>query len=362
MGKYEHMSAKEINLAKRWQREGKAPHAIAGLLKRDPKTIREHLQVKKKINKRKVGRPAMPEADFLKCVKALERLQKKAKGTTEVTAAMVKEAARVQWGEKCIREAFAQQGKSFRRLREKPILTEDDIIERDEFADEHKGKAATYWINKPHAKIDNKKYPLYLDHKARSYASRRSVRGAYRSGGQALETHLVKPKATLKFPCQGVMITGGVIAGRIRFWHITRGRWNATKAAEMYRLLEKALKKAFPNHRGRWVILEDNDPAGYKSGLAKDTKAELKMDVMSLPPRSPDLNVLDYSLWAEVSKRMRAQEKLFAANKKESAAEFEKRLRATALGVPRSVVEKALMDMRKRLVKIKKAKGGLIEG
>ena len=114
MGKYEHMSAKEINLAKRWQREGKAPHAIAGLLKRDPKTIREHLQVKKKINKRKVGRPAMPEADFLKCVKALERLQKKAKGKTEVTAAMVKKAARVQWGEKCIREVRGGRAASCR--------------------------------------------------------------------------------------------------------------------------------------------------------------------------------------------------------------------------------------------------------
>ena len=62
--------------------------------------------------------------------------------------------------------------------------------------------------------------------------------------------------------------------------------------------------------------MEDNDPTGYKSSAAQAVKEELGITVMSLPPRSPDLNVLDYALWNAMNRRLRAQESKFHPTKK----------------------------------------------
>ena len=355
------MSPFEIELAQKLHKKGQTPHKIATTLDRDPKTVRGKLGISKK-HVMKVGRPCMPEKDYKKCLDALRRLQKKANGLEEVTAAMVRKAARVSWTEKVIRNAFAKHGLPFRKLREKPLLTPEDIKSRKRFAEKHSTRSAESWVTNPHAVIDNKKYRAYLDFKGRCYAARRSVRGAYRTGGQALEPHLVKPKAALKHTSKGVMITGGVVKGRIRFWHVTEGRWTGAKAVEMYGELAKCLKKAYPDHRGPWKVLEDNDPTGYKSNAAHAKKAALHMKVLELPPRSPDLNVLDYSLWTNITKRLRGQEKKFAKNKKESLEAFTARLRHTALNTPPTEVKKAVRGMRRRLLKIKDEKGGLIEG
>ena len=49
------------------------------------------------------------------------------------------------------------------------------------------------------------------------------------------------------------------------------------------------------------------------------------------PKRPPSLNECDYALWTGVNKRMRAQDKRMPSNKRESRAEFLKRLKRTAL-------------------------------
>ena len=133
----------------------------------------------------------------------------------------------------------------------------------------------------------------------------------------------------------------------------------------MYKDLTKVMRKAKPakaarpNHR--WVVLEDNDPAGYKSSLGKAAKKERKIESLDLPPRSPQLNVLDYSLWRAISVKMRSQEKSMAINRKESEAAFKSRLRKVALSLPSSVVTKAVKDMRRRAQLLHKAKGRLFK-
>jgi hypothetical protein len=278
---------------------------------------------------------------------------------------MVKKKAGVTCCERTIRQAFKANGMPFRRLREKPLLKPQDVEERLSFATKNAARAKHSWVTYPHAIIDNKRFPLYLDRQAREYAARRSVRGAYRCGSDAVQSYLVKPKDTLKYPVAGVMVAAGVIKGRIRFWHVIDGRWNAKKAVEMYTKLAKEMAKAYPEHAGKprakWVVLEDNDPAGYKSNAALETKKELGINVMSLPRRSPDLNVLDYSLWKEISKRLRAEEATFKLGYKESKASFLARLRRTARGVPATAVTAAVESMRRRCQGIKKNKGYLID-
>ena len=111
--------------------------------------------------------------------------------------------------------------------------------------------------------------------------------------------------------------------------------------------------RAYPEEKAkaqpRWVVMEDNDPAGYQSGKGLAAKDAVGIRSLHLPRRSPDLNVLDYSLWHAIDVRMRAQEAEMRPTKKESKGEYLKRLRCCAMTLPKSVVEPAVMDMRRRL-------------
>ena len=346
---------------RRWHtEEGMSPHVIAVLLGCSPSTI--HRRLAKAPGR--VGHPRMSKADYQACNRALVAMQKEVRGRTEVTAAMVRRRAGLSYCERTIRDAFRAHGKPFKKLSEKPLLTPEDVKARLAFAEKYHARPKRSWLSCPHAIIDNKKFPMYVDHRGRVYAARRSVRGAYRSGADAVQSHLVKPKDTIKFPAAGVMVTAAVIRGKIRFWHITEGRWNAKKAVEMYKALKKAVTKAFPERAARpyprWTILEDNDPSGYKSNLAVAEKQALRMEVMALPPRSPDLNVLDYSMWAAIGKRLRVQEADFPPAHKETRIEFLKRLRKTALTLPVSGVQKSVQSMKRRCQQIRLNKGGLI--
>ena len=78
------------------------------------------------------------------------------------------------------------------------------------------------------------------------------------------------------------------------------------------------------------------------------------MNVMKLPPRSPDLNVLDYSLWHEIYKRLRRQEARFPKNKTESKAEFLKRLRRVAFSLPPRLVCRVVQSMKQSMKRKRK--------
>ena len=80
---------------------------------------------------------------------------------------------------------------------------------------------------------------------------------------------------------------------------------------------------------------------------------------LDLPRRSPVLNVLDYCLWHEINQRMRQAERGFPKDKKETADEYKARLRRTALGLPTSLVTKAVKDMRRRTQDLVNVKGRL---
>ena len=78
-----------------------------------------------------------------------------------------------------------------------------------------------------------------------------------------------------------------------------------------------------------------------------------------LPRRSPDLNVLDYSLWHAINERMREEENQFPAKRQEPKEQHYERLRATALGLLRASGEGAVRNMHDRVWKVVAAKGGI---
>ena len=84
------------------------------------------------------------------------------------------------------------------------------------------------------------------------------------------------------------------------------------------------------------------------------------MEVLQIPKRSPDLNVLDYAVWAKVEKMLRKQEQKMT-KKTETREEFEKRLDKTALSIPEEDINNWVGDLRKRCQQLYAAKGGLFE-
>ena len=267
------MSPAEIEQVQRWTKAGMTPNAIAELQGRDPGTVNKYIMpangtqkaAKKtaltcefrarlvKINKsrsfartrvevkkihlkkkqeqkedihalhKKRGRPPMTAADYKTCERA-------AKGEEEeVTAAMVLKEANVDYSEQCLRKHFKLHGKPFRKLREKPLLTPEDVEVRMKFVRKHGGKTRKSWRSRPHAIIDNKRYQMFLN-----YVARRTCRGAYRDGKDAVRSDLVKPKKTLKCAVSGILIAAAVVKDKIRMWHVIEGRWTGKKAAQMY--------------------------------------------------------------------------------------------------------------------------------
>ena len=116
--------------------------------------------------------------------------------------------------------------------------------------------------------------------------------------------------------------------------------------------LRPALQKVYPGAR-RFRVLEDNGPAGYKSCAGVQAKQDVKITPVDLPPRSPDLNPLDYTIWAEINKRMRKQESAWPATKKETRAQLVHRLRRTAMRLPAAYIEKAVGNLAARLQQLK---------
>ena len=84
-----------------------------------------------------------------------------------------------------------------------------------------------------------------------------------------------------------------------RFWSGTpsMGRWSGATAAALYTDVIKPALQGSHGAKRRYCISEDNDPAGNRSSAGKRAKVAAKIEVLRLPKRSPDLNVLDFSVW-----------------------------------------------------------------
>lgn len=350
MGKsFVHVDDTERRLIKKMSQQGITWVKIQAITGRSSETLNKILN-KGTVKAKAKGAPVkFTPRDAEKLFALAEKMIKKADAQKEVTLAMIIQKSGYDVSETTVRKHFKRMNVSFYKLKQKPLLEDQDVKDRYDWTTTRKRRSRAAWLTKPKAIIDNKNFEATRCRKSRAFVARRSCRGAYMRRGAQPKRHLVKPKGGLnrvKFP--SVQVTAAVINGRIRMWKYVDGRWNGSNAVAMYEELGKVLKKNFPDHKGRFVVLEDNDPTGYKSRKGLAQKATSKLVTDDLPKRSPDLNVLDYCLWNEISKRMRLQERSFRKGYKESLSDFKKRLRKTALSLPAPLVKKAVGDMRRR--------------
>ena len=81
------------------------------------------------------------------------------------------------------------------------------------------------------------------------------------------------------------------------------------------------------------------------------------IEVLAIPPRSPDLNPCDYALWSEVNRRMRKQELRWPAGRRETRDAYVSRLRRTAVSLPRTFLEQTIGDMARRCRRLFEVRG-----
>ena len=249
-------------------------------------------------------------------------------------------------------------------MREKPLLTDDDVKARYAWAKQYRKKTRAWWLKAFDAAIDGKVFEAYLNGKERVCAARHATYGAYRKPEKGLHKAYVKPKGKLHHNTgsKSCLIQAAVGNGRVMMWHEVDGSWSGAAAEKLYTgPLKTALRRNYPSKRTH-KVLEDNDPTGYKPSAGCAAKEASKIKVFEIPCRSPDLNPLDYAIWAEVNKRMRDQEQNWK-NKKESREQYLARLKSTAQGLERDYVDGVIGNMAARCERLYRAKGGFfLEG
>ena len=282
---------------------------------------------------------------------------KKTRGAQQATWTALRTKARVPRADATtVARAFAREGLDvkLRRPREKPERTSEHEAERVEICDKMRRWPVDRFLDGFDMIMDNKKFNVPTTPDARHHMAKQELTGQLRTRAEGLKKHFTKPKAKEHRRNLGgaVNVCAGISNCRIVLWEY-HSKWNGQVAAELYKgPILKALKK----HRGlkaSYLLVEDNDPTGYKSGKAMAEKRRLKLKTIEWPRYSPDLMPLDFSLCTDIKARMAAG----APKGRESIAAFKMRLRHTALTTPKATVRKAVAAMRGRASKICDAKG-----
>ena len=204
--------------------------------------------------------------------------------------------------------------------------------------------------------IDNKKFDIPVTEAAREHLLKQKVTKQIRTAGEGITPGFTKPnkKRHQINPGGSVQICAGISGDRVVLWEDVGKRWNGERAAEMYLgPILKTLKKV-RGVKASYLMCEDNDPAGYKSGKGKAAKRIAHIKTVKWPRYSPDLNPLDFSLWANIGVRMDAS----APEGRESILAFKKRLRRTALRTSKTAVRKMVAAMKGKAKAIFEAEGG----
>jgi hypothetical protein len=233
----------------------------------------------------------------------------------------------------------------FRRSRERPQREQEHLDERADICRRWQRLPANYFLEKVDLIMDNKKFsiPTYARAVRHLKMSRVGIKPGFTKPNQ--KKNRVNPGAS-------VNVCGGIINGKIKMWHYLPDNWNGQVAADNY----KAVRRALVAHSGpkeKYRILEDNDPAGYKSKKGEASKATLGIVPIEYPRHSPDLNPLDFYVWNEVERK--ALKSLSGPITKE---QYKAKLRRSAMNLPEEQVRKAVLAIRTRAKAVLEAGGG----
>ena len=214
-------------------------------------------------------------------------------------------------------------------------------------------KPEQFWYNGVHCYIDNKRFLLCRTAKQKKLARACRIKHHLRLPEEGGEAGFVVPKtAHMLLGVPSIDITAAVAKDKIIFWYANEKRWCGKQAAKMYGELGKTLRRKY-GAAASFTVVEDGDLNGYKSNLGMQAKENEKIKTMDLPPRSPGWMPLDYCLWSEIEKRVLAK----PISRDETNEQYLQRLRQTALGLPKALVKKTVLRMKKNIEATFQSKG-----
>ena len=294
-----------------------------------------------------------------KRLELVKKMKDKKKRYTQLRWKDVQRAARVPQAHRTTAaHAFHREGLNvtLRRSREKPQRSAEHEAERKAICGKVRRYPRRYFSEVVDLIIDNKKFEIPTSAAARQHLAKQQARWQLRTPQEGLSPGFTAPngKRHRINPGGWVSILAGISGDRVVLWEEVGKQWNGARASEMYHgPIKKFLKKKRGN-KSSYLLVEDNDPSGYKSSKGMEAKKEIGIRTMKWPRYSPDLMPLDFSLWADVNRRMAES----APSGYESIMCFKQRLRRTALATSRATVMQMVDAIRKKAQEIYDADGG----
>lgn len=244
-----------------------------------------------------------------------------------------------------------------RTPRQKPMRNKDHEQNRLRICKKWAALPASYFTTKIHLIMDNKQWDIPTSIVGKRFSKMKKVRFHLRTPHEGVKPGFTKPDVRKQRVNPGgkVSVCAGIIKGKVRLWHyLPKSNWCGKVAADTYKsTIFKALRQHV-GHKRKYVVMEDNDPTGYKSNIAKKAKEDLGIHAIDYPQHSPDLNPMDFYVWAEIDRRMSKHK----APNNETQIQYKARLRRTAMNLPEAVVRKAVLSIKQRAKAIVEAKGG----
>ena len=237
----------------------------------------------------------------------------------------------------------------FSRLPNKSVWKPDTIQKRADFATKYSRKNRSFW--RSFLYLDNKSFPVCCNPSSKEWYLRRGRQGAWKTRKQRFTHKSVKPRKSLKFNTGEPPVTVSLAVhydGTI-FVRFLSSRWNSRQACLMYASLARRTA-----HRR---ICEDNDPSGFQSRAAHVVKRELGFEVLRLPPRTPELMPLDFSLWAYIERRMRVANLKIVG--RETRVSYLYRLRKVIQRTPVQVIQASIDAVYDRVRTLKSVNGDI---
>ena len=294
--------------------------------------------------------------------KARKELIATAKGQREVHWADVMRKARVRGVDPTTAARALKAmvpGLQWRSPRQKPALSNEHKAERRAVCADWLELPTTFFTRRVDMVIDNKKFVIPTHKNGKAHLQMAKVRGHLRTRAEGLKPGFTKPNCRKhrSNPGSCVNVCAGISNGKIKLWQELPATWNGQAAEDLYRGPLATTLVAQRGRKRRYMILEDNDPTGYKCGKATAAKKELHIEPVRFPKYSPDLNPLDFYVWSEIERRVLAK----PVARVESAKKYKARLRRVALSLPKEAITKALAAVRKRAAAVVAAKGGYVK-
>ncbi len=198
---------------------------------------------------------------------ARKELIRRAKGEAEVRITDIMREAHIEHvSESTVSKHFKKLGVSRRVPREEPLRQASDSAERVRICRKWAYLPNNYFTDKVDTFLDNKRFAVPTYPRARAYSRMARVRGHLRTRSEGLKKGFTKPK-TKKTAEKGgtVNVCAAIINCKVKVWEYLPRRWSGAAAADLYAgPIAKTLRRC-RGHGKSFIVLEDNDPTGYKS-------------------------------------------------------------------------------------------------